>query len=150
MLMRISSMHKLIVTKMRKLAGSRKGSSLVLATLLLVIVTLVAGVFFYTNVMGSMTSMTNNINTQMSLLMLEGSKINATCITAFLRNTGQYSVDIVNAYVNSQIAVLAQTVKLTASSLGVAYIGGTYTKGSSYTVKLASIFGTLITFELTY
>jgi len=135
---------------MRKLARSRKGSSLVLATLMLVIVTLVAGVLFYNTIMGSVSSMTNDFNTQMSLLLLEASNINSTHITAFIRNTGQFTVEILNAYVNSQIAILAQAVKISASSLGTTYIKGDYTEGTTYSVKLAGMLGTLITFKVTF
>jgi len=140
----------MMVTTMRKLARSRKGSSLVFATLLLVIVTLVAGVLFYNTIIGSVSSMTNDFNTQMSLMMLESSNINATTITAFIRNTGQYSVEILNAYVNSEIAILVQTVKIAASSLGITYVKGDFTKGATYSVRLASMFGTLITFQVTF
>jgi len=139
-----------MVTKMRKLARSRKGSSLVLGTLLLIVITLVAGIFFYNTVVGNVFSMTNNFNTQMSLLMLESTYVNATHITAFIRNTGQYTVEILNAYVNSQIALLSQSVKISASSLGITYIKGDYTKGATYSVKLAGMFGTLITFQVTF
>jgi len=135
---------------MRKLARSRKGSSLVLATLMLVIVTLVAGVLFYNTIMGSVSSMTNDFNTQMSLLLLEASNINSTHITAFIRNTGQFTVEILNAYVNSQIAILAQAVKISASSLGTTYIKGDYAEGTTYSVKLAGMLGTLITFKVTF
>jgi predicted PurR-regulated permease PerM len=139
-----------MVTKMRKLAKSRKGSSLVLASLLLVVVTVVAGVLFFNVIMGSVSSMTNNLNTQMSLLLLESSRVNATHITAFLRNTGQYSVEILNAYVNSEIALLVQSVKIAASALGTTYIRGDYSRGTSYSVKLAGMFGTLVTFQVTF
>jgi len=135
---------------MQKLARSRRGSSLVLGTLLLVIVTLVAGVLFYSTIMGSVSSMTQNFNTQMNLLLLESSSVNATHITAFIRNTGQFSVEILNAYVNSEIALLVHAVKIAASSLGIANIKGDYTKGTTYSVKLAGMFGTLITFKVTF
>lgn len=135
---------------MRKLARSRKGSSLVLGSLLLVIVTLVVGLMFYNTIMGSVSSMTNNFNTQMGLLLVESSNINATCITAFIRNTGQSTVAILNAYVNSEIALLAQTVNIAASSLGTTLIMGDYAKGTTYSVKLAGMFGTLITFQIKY
>jgi len=149
MLKSILSMYD-TVTKMRKLARSRKGSTLVLATLLLVVVTLVAGVLFYNTIMGSVSSMTNNFNTQLSFLLLESSGINATHITASIRNTGQYIVEILNAYVNSEIAFLVQTVKIAASSLGTTYIKGDYSKGATYSVKLAGMFGTLVTFQVTF
>jgi len=150
MLKSISSMRAVMVTTMRKLARSRKGSSMVLATLLLVIVTLVAGVLFYNTIIGSVSSMTKNFNTQMSLLLLESSNINATHITAFIRNNSQYTVEILNAYVNSEIAFLVQTVKIAASSLGTTYVKGDYSKGATYSVKLAGMFGTLISFQVTF
>lgn len=134
---------------MRKLARSRKGSTMVLATLLLVLV-IVAGILFYNTIMGSVTSMTNNVNTQMALLLIEGSGINATHITAFIRNTGQFTVEVLNAYVNSQIALLAQTVKIASSALGVTYVKGEFSKGTTYSVQLAGMFGTLTTFQITY
>jgi hypothetical protein len=123
---------------------------MVLATLLLVLVTIVAGILFYNTIMGSVTSMTNNVNTQMALLLIEGSGINATHITAFIRNTGQFTVEVLNAYVNSQIAVLAQTVKIASSALGVTYVKGEFSKGTTYSVQLAGMFGTLTTFQITY
>ena len=135
---------------MRKLARSRKGSTMVLATLLIVLVTIVAGILFYNTIMGSVTSMTNNVNTQMALLLIEGSGINATHITAFIRNTGQFTVEILNAYVNSQVALLAQTVKIASSALGVTYVKGEFSKGTTYSVQLAGMFGTLTTFQITY
>jgi len=135
---------------MRKLARSRKGSTLVMATLLIVIVTIAAGILFYNTIMGSVTSMTNNVNTQMALLLVEGSGINSTTITAFIRNSGQFSVEILNAYVNSQIALLAQAVKIGSAALGITYIKGEFSKGTTYSVQLAGMFGTLTTFQITY
>ena len=88
------------------------------------VVTIVAGVLFYNTIMGSVSSMTNDVNKQMVLLLLEGSGINATHTTAFIRNTGQFSVEVLNAYVNSQIALLAHTVKIASSALGVTYVKG--------------------------
>jgi len=140
----------MMVTTMRKLARSRKGSSMVLATLLLVIVTLAAGVLFYNTIMGSVISMTNSFNTQLSRLMLESSNINGTHITAFIRNNTPYSVEILNAYVDSQIALLVQTVKIASSALGVTQIKGDYSTGETYSVKLAGMYGTLITFQISY
>jgi Flp pilus assembly protein TadG len=143
-------LENLVLSKMRKLARSRKGSTLVMATLLIVIVTVVAGILFYNTIMGSVTSMTNNVNTQMALLLVEGIGINSTTITAFIRNTGQFSVEILNAYVNSQIALLAQTVKIASAALGVTYIMGEFVRGNTYSVQLAGMFGTLTTFQVTY
>jgi len=135
---------------MRTLASSKKGSSLVLASVLMIIVTLIAGIFFYNFVMGSVQSMTNNLNTQMSILLVDAVTINSTHISAWIRNTGSSVVNVVNAYVNNQIAWLTQELKIAASSAAVAYISSTYMRGATYTVKLAGMFGTLISFDVTY
>jgi len=138
---------------MRALASSKKGSSLVMASVLMIIVTLIGGIILYNYVMGSVQSMTNNLNTQMSLLLLDSVKINSTHITAWIRNTGDSVINIANAYVNNQIALLINEVKVAAYSATVAYITGKnilFTQGSSYTVKLAGMFGTLLTFEVKY
>jgi len=138
---------------MRALASSKKGSSIVLASVMMIIVTLIGGIFFYNYVMGSVQSMTNNLNTQMSILLLDSVKINSTHISAWIRNTGSSVVSIVNAYVNDQIALLVNEVKVTASSAAVAYISeknGIYSPGSTYTVKLAGMFGTVLTFDVKY
>jgi len=138
---------------MRTLASSKKGSSIVLASVLMIIVTLIGGIFLYNYVMGSVQSMTNNLNTQMSILLLDSVNINSTHISAWIRNTGSSIVDIVNAYVNNQIALLSNEVKVAASSSAVAYItakNGFFTFGSTYTVKLAGMFGTMLTFDVKY
>jgi len=135
---------------MHALAKSKKGSSLVIASVLMIIVTLIGGIFFYNYVMGSVQSMTDNLNTQMSILLLDSVKINATHIVAWIRNTGNSVVSVVNAYVNEQIAWLVKEVKVAAASTAVAYISGTYTLGGTYSVKLAGMFGTLLTFSVKY
>jgi len=135
---------------MRTLASSKKGSSIVLASLMMIIVTLIAGVFFYNFVMGNVQSMTNNVTTQLSILLLDSVKINSTHIIAFIRNTGSSIVNVVNAYVNNEIALLANEVRVSASSMAAALIKGEYTLGAVYRVKLAGVLGTLLTFEVKY
>lgn len=138
---------------MRALASSKKGSSMVFASVLMIIVTLIGGIFFYNYVMGSVQSMTDNFNTQMSILLLDSVKINATHIVAWIRNTGSSVVSVVNAYVNNQIALLVNEVKVAAYSAAVAYISGkniVFTPGATYTVKLAGMFGILLTFDVRY
>ena len=134
----------------KRLFSSKKGSSLVIASMLGIIVTLIAGIFFYNYVMGSVNSMTDNLNTQMSILLLDSVKVNGTHIIAWVRNTGGSVVSVVNAYVNEQIALLAKEVKIAATSAATAYIRGTYIQGGSYSVKLAGMFGTLLTFSVKY
>jgi len=135
---------------MRTLASSKKGSSLVLASVLMIVVTLIGGIFLYNYVMGSVNKMTDNLNKQLSILMLETVNINSTHISAWIRNTGSYIVSVVNAYINNEIAWLVNEVKVAAESAAAAYITGIFKHGSTYTVKLAGLFGTLLTFEVEY
>jgi hypothetical protein len=116
----------------------------------MIIVTLVGGIFFYNFIMGYVESMKSNVNTQMSILLLDSVSINQTHISAWIRNTGNSIVSIVNAYVNNQIALLVREVKVPASATTAAYISGNYGPGSTYTVKLAGLLGALITFDVKF
>lgn len=134
---------------MKKLLDGKKASSMVLGSAMAMIVTLVAGLFFYNFVMNSMQSMAKNYDEQMRQLMLESLNINSTHITALVRNTGKAAANIVNAYVNNAIARLAENVQIAPTSVAAVQILGTYVKGLTYTVKLAGLFGTLIEFQIT-
>ena len=138
------------IMPMKRLLSSKRGSSLVIASALMIIVTLIGGIFFYNYIMGSVNSMTDNLNKQMSILLLDSVKVNGTCIVAWIRNTGSSAVSVVNAYVNEQIALLSNEVKIAATSAATAYIRGTYMQGGTYSVKLSGMIGTLLTFSVKY
>jgi len=135
---------------MRSLAKSKKGSSLVLGTVLLVIVTLVGGIFFYNTIMGSINFSVNAFNTQMKELLLQSASINSTHITAILTNVSTKTLSITNAYVNQVPALLWQALQLAPAAAGTALIEGKYSPRTTYTVKLAGLFGALITFDVTF
>lgn len=143
-------MHKAGDSPMRALMKSRMGNSLVLGSLMLVIVSLIVGLLFYSYVSGSLESMTKNYNTQMQRLLLEWATINSTHITAMLKNAGPKSISITNAYVNNIPALLHQNLQIAPSSIEAAYISGAYQKGTTYKVKLAGVFGLLLTFEVSF
>jgi len=135
---------------MRRLLTGKKGTSAVLGILLMVLVTTAAGIMLYNYVMGHVESMKTNLTTQLSLLLLESANINTTHITAFVRNTGNNVVSIINAYVNDVPALLRQSLQIAPASLGAAYVSGAYTRGVTYTVKLASVLGTTLTFKISF
>jgi len=135
---------------MKSLARSKKGSSLVLGVVLLVLVTLVGGIFFYNSVMGSINFSTNAFNTQMKTLLLESANINSTHIVAFLKNVSTKVLDITTAFVNQAPAMLRQALQIAPAALGMASIGGYYSKGTTYTVKLSGLFGVLLAFDVTF
>jgi hypothetical protein len=135
---------------MRALAKSKMGNSLVLGSIMLVIVSLIVGLLFYSYVSGSLETMTKNYNTQMQRLLLEWATINSTHITAMLKNAGPKVVSITNAYVNNIPALLHQNLKIVPSSVETAYISGAYQQGTTYKVKLAGIFGIVLKFEVSF
>jgi hypothetical protein len=135
---------------MRALMKSRLGNSLVLGSLMLVIVSLIVGLLFYSYVSGSLETMTKNYNTQMQRLLLEWATINSTHITAMLKNAGPKTVRITNAYVNNIPALLHRNLQIAPSSIEAAYISGAYQKGTTYKVKLAGIFGIVLKFEVSF
>jgi hypothetical protein len=126
------------------------GTSIVLGSLMLVIVSLIVGLIFYGYVSGSLEAMTRNYNTQMQRLLLEWATINSTHITAVLKNAGPKAVSITNAYVNNIPALLHQNLQIAPSSVEAAYISGAYQKGTTYKVKLAGLFGLLLKFEVSF
>ena len=135
---------------MRALMRSRTGSSLVLGSITLVIVSLIVGLIFYSYVSGSLELMTKNYNTQMQHLLLEWATVNSTHITAMLKNAGPKAVKITNAYVNNIPALLHQNLQVPPSSVEAAYINGAYQKGTTYKVKLAGLFGLVLKFEVSF
>ena len=134
----------------KNLLKAKKATSQAITALLLVLVTLVAGFFFYNMVSGSVGSMQKDAKEQMKILFLRTFSINSTCITSFIGNTGIWAVQIVNAFVNEQIANLMQNVAIGKDAVQPVYILGTFSKGLTYTVKLVSNLGGALTFDVPY
>jgi hypothetical protein len=136
--------------RLKSLLTTKKATSQVFGALLMVIVTLVAGLFFYNMISGSIGSMTKNINEEMETLFLKSVDINSTCITSFIGNSGMWTISIMNAYINDQIANLQQSVEIGKNSVEPVYILGTFSSGLTYVVKLVSNFGGPITFDVSF
>ena len=136
--------------RLKSLLTTKKATSQAITALLLVLITLVAGFFFYNMVSGSIGTMTKNVKEQMEILFLKSVTINSTCITSFIGNNGMWAINIMNAYVNDQIANLQQSVQIGKDSVEPVYILGTFSKGLTYAVKLVSNFGTPITFDVSF
>jgi hypothetical protein len=129
---------------------SCKGSTAVFAVLLLVLITFVSGILFYNFVMSNISFATNSYNTQMVALLLKSFTINATHIVAFLQNTGTSIVDVTTAYVNGLVTSLVTLVQIAPNAIGSAILQGDFLPGNTYTVKLANIFSTEVTFQVAF
>jgi hypothetical protein len=134
----------------KNLLKAKKAASPGILALLLTLVTVVAGFFFYNVVAGSLGTMQNTVQEQMEILFLRTVSINSTCITSFIGNTGIWAVQIVSAFVNEQIANLKQKVEIGKDAVKPVYILGTFEKGLTYTVKLVTNFGGSLKFDVTY
>lgn len=89
-------------------------------------------------------------NTRMTSLLLDSVSANTTHIVASIKNTANNVVEITQAYVNSMFAILQEgKATIQPVSIGVATIVGSFAEGSTYTVKLSSIFNIAITFTVT-
>ena len=118
--------------------------------LLIVLVTFVFGILFYTFVMDNINFATETINTQMVGLLLNSFSINSTHIVAFLKNTGSALVEITSAYVNGLVTAIVNLVKIAPKAIGSVILRGTFLPGNTYDVKLTNMFNTEVTFQASY
>lgn len=135
---------------MKNLIKARRGTASIYAIVLMVIVTFAFGILFFNFVVSKVDFAKNTFSSQMAGLLLKSFSINATYVTVWLQNAGASLVEITGAYVNGLIATLTTIVKIEPSSIGEVFLQGIFVKGSTYTVKLLSVFNTVITFEIPY
>ena len=114
---------------------SRRASTAVFGVLLLVLVTFVTGILFYTFVMDNINFATETISTQ---------------IAGLLKNAGSTLVEITTAYVNGLVTAIANLVKIAPNAIGSVILTGSFLPGNTYDVKLTNIFNTEVTFQATF
>jgi len=136
--------------QLKKLLTARKATSMGIVALLLVLVTLVSGFFFYDYITGHMGVMQDNFQEQMELLFLKSFRINATHIISFIGNKGIWAINIVSAYVNNKVASILQSVQIDKNAVEPVHILGTFAKGLTYTIQLGTNFGSSVNFDVTY
>ncbi len=129
---------------------NRRGTSAVLGVLLLVLVCFAFGIVYFGFVSSNIQFATSAFNTQMVALLLKSFTINATHIVAYLMNAGSKMVEITNAYVDGLITALSAMVQIVPNAVGAAVLQGSFQPGNTYSVKLASIFNTVVTFEASF
>ena len=129
---------------------SRRGSSAVFGVLLLVLITFVSGILFYTFVMQNVSFATNTFSNQMAALLVNSFSINSTHIVAFLQNTGSKLVEITTAYVNGLITAIVNMVKIAPNAVEAVIMAGSFIAGNMYNIKLGTIFGTDVTFKASF
>jgi flagellin-like protein len=129
---------------------SRRGSTAVFGVILLVLITFVSGILFYTFVMQNVSFATNTFSNQMAALLVNSFSINSTHVVAFLQNTGSKLVEITSAYVNGLITAIVNLVKIAPNAVEAVILAGNFIAGNMYNIKLGTIFGTDITFQASF
>jgi len=129
---------------------SRRGSTAVFGVLLLILVTFVSGILYYTFVMQNISFATNTFSNQMAALLVNSFTINSTHIVAFLQNSGSALIEITSAYVNGLIAAIVNLVKIAPNAVGAVILTGSFLAGNTYSVKLGTIFNTEVTFQASF
>ena len=129
---------------------SRRASTAAFGVLLLVLVTFVSGILFYTFVMDNITFAAETLNTQIAGLLLNSFTMNSTHIVAFLKNTGAQVIEVTTAYVNGLVTAIATLVKIAPNAIGSVVLRGDFLSGNMYDVKLANIFNTAVTFHASF
>ena len=129
---------------------SRRASTAVFGVLLLVLVTFVTGILFYTFVMDNINFATEKISTQIAGLLLDSFSINSTHIVTSLKNAGSTLVEITTANVNGLVTAITNLVKIAPDAIGSVILTGNFLPGNTYDVKLTNIFNTEVTFQATF
>ena len=116
----------------------------------LVIITFAFGIVFFNFVMSNVSFAANTFNTQMAAMLLKSFTINATHIIAYVQNTGAAAVEISSAYVNGLVTTLTAMVQIAPNAIGEAILQGNFLSGDTYTIKLANIFNTEVSFQASF
>lgn len=114
---------------------------------LLVLITFVSEILFYTFVMENINSATETFNTQIAGRLLNSFRMNSTHIIAFLTNTDSQIIEITHAYVNGLVTAIVNLVEIAPNAIGSVILTGNFLAGNTYNVKLSSILNTEVTFQ---
>ena len=136
--------------EMRGLIRCRRGSSSAYAVLLLVIMTCASGAVFFSFAVSQVDLAMDLCGLQLSVLLVQSLTINDARLTMWLRNAGNALVEITGGYVTRLIAALAGIVCVEPGSTSMTATKGLFTEACSYSVKLLSLFSTVLAFEITY
>jgi FlaG/FlaF family flagellin (archaellin) len=124
----------------RKVLGGQKAVSLVLSVMLLVIITVVVGIFFYTFVTGMLGNIMTPTSSQPFSLRIDNVAINDTCMTIYIRNSSDQDASIQTVYVNSEprafLGMAGNEGVILRDSTGKIQVPGSYSSGSRYEIKV--------------
>jgi len=127
----------------------RKGVSTFIAALLLILLTVAAGVVVSTYTMGYLGGFGGSPPT--GALSLDVSVANSTKITAHIRNVGQTIIQIDKVYIDGAVySTFTQTpTSTTQGEVAKVVVTGTFTASKTYQVKFVAKDNTQLSFSVT-
>ncbi len=134
-----------MLTLMRKGSNKRRAISPVIATIILIAITIVIAVAVAGWVFGLFGSYSKN--NPVTILAASSTCTSGSGCTITLQNTGGNSISVISASINGKPATLGGTTVVSAgSTAAVALSGVTITSGDTYNIELGlSNGGTLVT-----
>lgn len=124
----------------------RRGISTFIATLLLMVLAVSAGVVIYAYTMGYLGGFGGA--DMLGAMSLDEASMTTTTLTAHVRNIGRTTVEITTAYINGAQTTLGTPVTISESGVGTVTITGTWTAGSTYEVKFVAKDNTQLGFQV--
>ena len=128
----------------------RSGISTFIATLLLMVLAVSAGVVIYAYTMGYMGGFGGTDT--LGAISLDEASMTDTTVTAYVRNIGKTDVSVVSAYVDGVSADPAAAVPILEGAVGVVTLpkpaAETWEVGKTYSVKLICADNTQLSFSV--
>jgi hypothetical protein len=125
----------------------RKGISSYIAVLFLVGLAVAGGAILYGGLLGSLDSL--SVHDLPGTLAVDAASIgNATTCLAYIRNLGDKSVVVDNAYINGEVATSVTIVTINPGTVQRVRIDGTFVSGTKYSFKVVTTDNTQIVFSV--
>jgi hypothetical protein len=126
----------------------RRGISTFIATLLLMVLAVSAGVVIYAYTMGYLGGFGGA--DMLGAMSLDEASITGTAVTAHVRNIGKTSIEITSAYIDGTPAtsVSSNPATIGEGAVGTVTIGGTFATGTTYQIKLIAKDNTQLSFTI--
>jgi len=127
---------------------NKKGISTFIATLLLMVLAVSAGVIIYAYTMGYLGGFTGTSQT-MGAMSIDSASLNTTVMNAYIRNIGHTTINFDKAYVDgSNATFVAAPLSLPEGQVAQITISKTYIAAQTYEFRLIAQDNTQITFNL--
>jgi predicted PurR-regulated permease PerM len=123
---------------MLRTAKNNRAISAVLSVLLLIIITVAAGIILFNFVIGMLENIAKSDSVQLFSLYISIVNINETCMTIQIGNRLNHDVYVERVYINNEPREIINvgSRSISSNSIGALFVKGPYAAGGSYDIKL--------------